>query len=297
MHRPTTLLLLLLSTPTTPAATPTATPTATPADPSRTTYSCGAQLRLPAAKANFTAGALPEPPTPLESLGFDFVQHMLLGGGDASGGAMSAIFHNFRRGTLDKYWQDGTEPGQFAGSISPWGNTATSTYAGHAFAIVDRATQQRITLITMRSDTTLYIIGPPLAAATSVCALDTATFGHSQALTRALHLSRHSSEPEAHDSETKTSSAYLNVLAQQQRQRDYYAQRGTHWLSAGELARRTLRRDARRPSAAPTSSARHCMCASARSASPTRWWRSRCARRRPRRPRSSRCRCARSTSR
>jgi len=262
MHRPTTLLLLLLSTPTTPAATPTATPTATPADPSRTAYSCGAQLRLPAAQANFTVGALPEPPTPLESLGFDFVQHMLLGGGDASGGAMSAIFHNFRRGTLDKYWQDGTEPGQFAGSISPWGNTATSTYAGHAFAIVDRATQQRITLITMRSDTTLYII-----------------------------------EPEAHDSETKTSSAYLNVLAQQQRQRDYYAQRGTHWLSAGELARRTLRRDARRPSAAPTSSARHCMCASARSASPTRWWHSRCARRRPRRPRSSRCRCARSTSR
>ena len=168
--------------------------------PVRNTYTCGAQLRLPPNfQANLTVGGLPDPPTSLESLGLDFVQRMQPHGGDASAGAMSAIFFNFRRGALDKYWQDGTDPGMFAGGIESMGSTASSTYVGHTFAFVDRETRQRIGTITMRADTTHYML-----------------------------------EPEEGDDETRASAAYLKVVQRQRQRREYFAREGTHWLSADE---------------------------------------------------------------
>ena len=163
-------------------------------------FSCGAQLRLPN-YLNYSLGAPTEDEVTLDTLrngGYDYAEYMRgpADRADASGGALGAKFRNFRRETLEMYWDDGTHPGMYSGKVPAMGRTATTTYVGHAFKFVSPSTKELVARLVMQADTTMYII-----------------------------------EPEPSDTATLQSAEYLKVKADAQWYTDYYHAHGKPWLS------------------------------------------------------------------
>jgi len=165
---------------------------------------CGAQMRLPLNyQANFSLGQ-PDIYGDEKSLddmrnsGYTFAEYMK-SENEASRNtapALGAKFRNFRKKTLEMYWDDGTHPGMYSGTVSAMGRTATTTYVGHAFKFVDPDTKELIVRLEMRADTTMYII-----------------------------------EPEESDIITQTSTNYLTAKAESEYYKNYYLENGIPWLS------------------------------------------------------------------
>lgn len=161
-------------------------------------------MRLPLNyQANFTLGVpdLTQPEKTLDDLrneGVHFAEYMKseLQALDTSNKALGAKFRNFRRKTLEMYWDNGSEPGMYSGTVSAMGRTATTTYVGHAFKFVDPDTKKLIVRLEMRADTTMYII-----------------------------------EPEESDHQTLTSTNYLTAKAEAEYYKRYYHENGIPWLS------------------------------------------------------------------
>ena len=88
-------------------------------------YSSCSLMKLPAAyPANLTIGAWPEPELDLDGLattkGFTYAEYMR-GPGRSPQRALGAKFRNFRRTSLEMYWDDGTDPGMYSGQVPALG--------------------------------------------------------------------------------------------------------------------------------------------------------------------------------
>jgi len=173
---------------------------------------CGASVRLPANyPANFTLGVpdLTREKTvdDFQAEGYNFVTYMKTEAQAKAGTneALGAKFRNFRKNTLEMYWDNGQEPGMYSGTVSAMGRTATTTYVGHAFKFIDPDTRKLVVRHEMRADTTMYLI-----------------------------------EPEEDDIETQTSTAYLTAKAEVEYYKKYYETHGIPWLSMHNRAKPVL---------------------------------------------------------
>mmetsp|Transcript_29738 Transcript_29738/g.60779 ORF Transcript_29738/g.60779 Transcript_29738/m.60779 type:complete len:459 (-) Transcript_29738:262-1638(-) len=171
-------------------------------------FSCGAQLRLPTNyPANLTIGVPPEKEQTLDDLraqGFNFAEYMSHQGG-ATSSALGAKFRNFRKDSLEMYWDDGTTPGMYSGKVAAMGRTATTSYVGHAFRFLDPVTKAVVVRLEMRADTTMYLI-----------------------------------PPHEDDVETLNSEAYLAAVEQAAWYKDYFETTGVPWLSMHERPKPVL---------------------------------------------------------
>jgi hypothetical protein len=193
-HRRARTLLLLCA----------AQPATAPSEPDANTYSCGATVVLPS-EHNGTRWAIGVPPAEDKSLAtlrsqlkVDVMEYMhaRAGAGDGSS-AMSAMFVNFRRQTLERRWVDGSKEGVYTGNCPGLGQCSTNSYIGHRFTFVDPVTKAHVMTHTMRPEATIYIVPPA-----------------------------------EDDAETLASDAYAEALAEARWREEYHAHHGTSWLSA-----------------------------------------------------------------